>query len=131
MKNIKFIYFDVGGVLLLDYSGTNKWVEMRRDLGITADLDKKFAQVWKKYESRICIDYDADQMVSEIEKATGVEWPKDYSLLEDFVNRFEINNSIWSIVDKVKEKYRIGLFTNQYPRMLSLIKSKNLIPNIK
>ena len=42
MPDIKFIYFDIGGVLLLDFSKTNKWLEMRRDLGISPDLDSQF-----------------------------------------------------------------------------------------
>ena len=42
MSKISFVYFDVGGVILLDYSGTNKWVEMQRGLGINPELDAKF-----------------------------------------------------------------------------------------
>lgn len=126
----KFVYFDVGGVLLIDYSGTNKWVEMKRDLGVTTDLDEKFDEVWKKYRSRICIDCDVDSIVSDFEKEVGIIFPDNYSMLVDFVNRFEVNNSIWLVAQKVREKYKTGLLTNQYPRMFNLVQQKNLIPNI-
>lgn len=130
MRTIKFVYFDVGGVLNLDYSGTNKWVEMKRDLGVTEDLDKSFDQVWKKYRSRICIDCDVDTIIPEFEKATGIKIPDDYSMLEDFVNRFDVNHSIWPLAQKAKQKYKVGLLTNQYPRMLDKIKEQNNIPDV-
>lgn len=41
-QKIKFIYFDVGGVVILDYSKTNKWNEMLTDLGIPEELKPKF-----------------------------------------------------------------------------------------
>ncbi|PIY80694.1 MAG: hypothetical protein COY80_01520 [Candidatus Pacebacteria bacterium CG_4_10_14_0_8_um_filter_42_14] len=130
MGDIKFVYFDVGGVLLKDYSGSNKWVEMRRDLGVTEDLDKKFEFVWNKYRSKICIDRDVDTLIPEFEEATGLSFPENHSILADFVNRFELNLSIWPIVKQIANKYKVGLLTNMYPRMLSLIQEKKLVPDL-
>jgi hypothetical protein len=31
-KDISFIYFDVGGVLIQDFSGNNKWNELLSEL---------------------------------------------------------------------------------------------------
>jgi len=31
-----------------DYSGTNKWTEMKRDLWITEELDQSFEDMWDK-----------------------------------------------------------------------------------
>ena len=53
MSDIKFVYFDVGGVLLLDYSGTDKWQQMKLDLGIVGDLDNIFEELWNKNNPRI------------------------------------------------------------------------------
>ncbi len=100
----QFVFFDVGGVLLLDYSGTNKWIEMKRDLGVTDELDSKFDGVWKRYRSQICIDCDVDTLVPIFEMEAGITTPKNYSMLADFVNRFDVNTNIWQIVQKVKEK---------------------------
>jgi|TARA_Y100000310_G_C20153683_1_gene565933 hypothetical protein len=37
----RFIYFDVGGVVIRDFSGTNKWEELRRSIGIKPEQDIK------------------------------------------------------------------------------------------
>ncbi len=131
MKNISFVYFDVGGVLLFDFSGTNKWIEMKRDLGVNEENDRQFNAVWKKYRSRICIDCDVDTLISELKEVAGVNITDEYSMLADFVERFDANLSINAVVKNVKEKYKIGLLTNMYPRMLSLIKEKKLIPQVE
>lgn len=31
---IKFIYFDVGGVAIRDFNGTDKWENLKKELGI-------------------------------------------------------------------------------------------------
>jgi len=131
MKNIKHIYFDVGGVLLKDFSNTNKWVEMRRDLGVTEDQDKIFTKVWDKYSTRICPNFDIDETIPFYEEALGFNFPDNYSMLVDFVDRFELNKSIWSVIKKLMENYKVGLLTNMYPRMLTLINERNLIPDVK
>lgn len=130
MKNIKHVYFDVGGVALLDYSGTDKWIQMKRDLGVSEDQDKIFDAVWKKYRNRICIYCDVDTIVSEFESALETQFSDDYSMLEDFVNRFERNKSIWPIIESAKNKYTVGLLTNMYPRMLDSIMTKELLPSV-
>lgn len=130
MKESRFIYFDVGGVLLLDYSGTNKWTEMKRDLGVTEDLDEVFDSIWGETRDRICLNCDVDRLITKFENATGLIFPSGYSMLDDFVNRFEKNDSIWKVAEKAKEKYKVGLLTNMYPRMLNKIIEKGLLPNI-
>ncbi|NTU73791.1 HAD-IA family hydrolase [Candidatus Roizmanbacteria bacterium] len=128
---ISFIYFDLGGVVELDYSGTNKWEEMRRDLGVTKEQDASYESVWNRYQSKICLDCDVDTLIPMLEKEVGVKFPEGYSVLEDFVNRFEKNPSMWPFLEEVKKKYRIGLLTNMYPRMFSLIKRRGLMPPVE
>lgn len=130
MTNIKFIYFDVGGVLLLDYSGNNKWEEMKKGMGIEQNKSQDFERIWEAYNKRVCLDYDVDEIVPILEKELSLTLPSNYSLLEDFVSRFDLNHSIWPIVKSAEEKYGLGLLTNMYPRMLSLIQKSELIPNI-
>jgi len=130
MSDIKFVYFDVGGVLLLDYSGTDKWQQMKLDLGIVGDLDNIFEELWNKNNPRICIDCDVDKLFAEFKENTEIDVPENYSMLDDFINRFELNESIWDLVKKTKQKYKVGLLTNMYPRMLEKIINKKLIPDI-
>lgn len=131
MYNIKFVYFDVGGVALLDYSGTNKWQEMKDDLGITGKHSDIFEELWDKNDSRICIDCDVDALFAELKEITGIKVSDDYSMLKDFVNRFERNHVFWDLASKVKEKYKVGLLTNMYPGMLDEIIANKLIPDLK
>ncbi len=129
-QKIKFIYFDVGGVLILDFSNTNKWQELKSDLGITPEKDLEFEVVWQKHKDRICLDLDVDKLMPEIKQKVKIELPKNYSLLNDFVNRFQANPSIWPVLKLVKSKFKVGLLTNMYPRMLEAIEQANLLPNL-
>lgn len=130
MSGVKHVYFDVGGVLLLDYSGTNKWTEMKRDLGVTEAEDVAFDEVWKKYRNRMCIDFDVDTIITDLEMVLEKKF-ENYSMLDDFVNRFEFNVSIWPVAKATKDTYSVGLLTNMYPRMLDAIKAKKLIPDVE
>lgn len=131
MTPTKFIYFDIGGVLVLDFSGTNKWTQLKLDLGVFKKRDDEFESVWQKYEPRINLDLDIDTILNDFEEAAGVKFPHHYSMLEDMVNRFDKNLSLWPIVNKTRKKYKIGLLTNMYPRMLTMIQSKGLLPASK
>jgi len=124
---IKFIYFDVGGVLLLDFSKTNKWKEMISDMGVKHE---EFVKVWKKYEDKVCIDQDVDELIETFVRKYEVEFSNNYSLLDEFVSRFDKNPSIWSVVEYARKQYKVGILSNQYPRMLDLIKKRNLLEKI-
>ena len=127
---IEFVYFDVGGVLLLDYSKTNKWQQMKKDLGITQKNDKEYEKIWRKYEDKYCLDFDVDRLIPMLKKELSLSIPENYSMLEDFVNRFDQNPSISPVVEYANKHFKIGMLTNVYPKMLDLIQQKNLIPNI-
>lgn len=130
-NNVSFIYFDIGGVLLKDYSCTNKWEEMKLGLGINRENSEEFEKIWEHYaEKRACLDYDVDKLIPVLRDELDLDLPKDYSLLQDFVNRFERNNGIWPIVRQAKKSYKIGLLTNMYPRMLGSIKTNKLLDDI-
>jgi FMN phosphatase YigB (HAD superfamily) len=128
MKKTKFIYFDVGGVLVLDFSGTNKWEELKRDIGFTNDNDDDFWRIWKLNAQRVCLDYHVDSLIPFYEKEANIKFTKDYSLLEDIVSRFELNKPIWPLIEKIKNKYRLGLITDMFPGMLSSIRRRKLLP---
>ncbi len=89
---ISFVYFDVGGTVIKDFSGT-------------------------------------DKLEHEPEISCG-RYPIEPSLVSEFVNRFEKNESIWPVINELKKHCRVGLLTNMYPGMLALIKQKGLLPRI-
>ncbi|MEI6326772.1 MAG: HAD-IA family hydrolase [Candidatus Roizmanbacteria bacterium] len=128
---IKFIYFDVGGVLLKDFSCTNKWEELRRSIGIDAGHDDAFSEFFAIYEKEICLGTDIQSLVPLMEKEFGLNFPDRYSFLDEFVDRFEKNDSIVPVFASIPKDIRIGQLTNMYPGMLDAINKKGLIPETK
>lgn len=133
MKDRKFthIFFDVGGVVILDFSGTNKWEEMLQSIGVDDENEERFLEVWNKYKPRRCIDFEVDSMIDEFRNHVGLELSEDFSFLDEFVNRFDPNPSIWPVLEYSKQNYKVGLITNMYPRMLDKIFQRSgLMPDI-
>lgn len=128
---IKFIYFDLGGVLIKDFSTTQKWRELRVLMGTTATNDAKFLEIWMRHRDRICIDYDVDRMISEFKTELGLSFPKNFSFLQGFINGFKKNESIWPILQNSKRTLKIGILTNMYPRMFGRIREKGILPPVR
>ncbi|MFC1653867.1 HAD family hydrolase [Patescibacteria group bacterium] len=130
MGKLKYIYFDVGGVLIIDFDKSNKWQELKDDLKVSKTENGKFDEVWKNNTQRACLDYNVDNLIPILEKYLRISFPDNYSLHQDIVDRFEHNESIWDVVNKAKEKYKLGMITNIYPGMLEKIHQKNLLEPI-
>lgn len=127
---ISFVYFDLGGVVIDDFSGNNKWRELQHELGISASNVEAFEKLWKQYAPELCIDRDVETLVPILAKELGLQLPKDYSLLNGFVKRFYANPEIWPVVERLKLKTRVGLLTNMYPRMFEAIERKHILPDV-
>lgn len=127
---VNFVYFDLGGVVEIDISPTDRWTKMKRDIGITSDKDVKFEKFWKKYEPELSVGKDQDSLVPLLRKEFGLHLPHGYSMLNDFVDRFEVNKSIWPIINEIKKNSKIGILTNMYPGMLDAIKKRNILPSV-
>ena len=89
-NNIKFIYFDVGGVVIKDFSGTNKWEELKVELGIPKDKDQEFEDIYDFYQDEINTTREIDSLIPIYKEKFGITLPDNYSFLVDgFVKRFE------------------------------------------
>ena len=131
-SDIKFIYFDVGGVVILDFSKTNKWQKMTQALGVNESNRKRFDEIFNKFEPKICVSKKSlDEFVEIMKSELGMSLPADYSMLDDFVDRFEANLSLHPILNKLAENYQLGLLTNMYPNMLDRIKKRGILPPIE
>lgn len=128
---IKFVYFDVGGVVIKDFSASNKWKELQYELGVRAENEEKFQQIWMANKSKICIDYNIEKLIPVLNSEVGLSIPSNYSLLQGFVSRFAKNESIWPIIQKVKKNTKIGLLTNMYIHMLNNIRKKEILPPVQ
>ncbi|MDO8340607.1 MAG: HAD family hydrolase [Candidatus Woesebacteria bacterium] len=129
---IKFIYFDVGGVVIRDFSGTDKWEDLKRELGIPSDKSQEFEDIYDLYQDEINTNREIDSLIAIYKEKFGIKIPDNYSYLTDgFVKRFEKNLDIWPIIKKAKNKFKIGLLTNIYPHMLEEIKKAGLFPDVE
>ncbi|HTK03819.1 MAG TPA: HAD-IA family hydrolase [Alphaproteobacteria bacterium] len=127
---INFVYFDVGGVVIKDFSGTNNWEELQKEIGIKPEDYQKFDDFWDKYP--VDTTCDVETLKPFIKEEFGVKFPENYSLLIDgFVNRFEVNKSIWSTIEQIKGQTKIGLLTNMYPNLFSEIEKRKIMPEVK
>lgn len=125
---VSFVYFDVGGVVIADVNGTDKWEEMKRSIGIRMKDNEEFDRFYSKYEKEACVGRDIDTLIPLIAKKFHVNFPAGYSLLSDFINRFERNKFIWPVIEKIRQDSQIGLLTNMYPGMFSAIVKKGIMP---
>lgn len=127
---IDFVYFDVGGVVVKDFSASSKWDLLRQDVGIENKDKKKFDAIWRDYEKEICTSLPVDNMIPLLEKEFAVHIPKGHSILGNFVKYFEKNGSIWPIVEEMSKTVKIGLLTSMYVGMFKEIIKKDILPHI-
>lgn len=126
---ISFVFFDVGGVVIKDFSGTNKWYELKRKIGISDDQMQDVDVHWKKYKDPIDNgDIDLTVIENMLREEFHIPIPKNYSMLDDFVDHFEKNPSIWPIIREIHKTHRIGLLTNMYVGMFEKIVKRDLLP---
>ncbi len=128
---ISFIYFDVGGVAMNDFSKTNMWEDLMHELGVTSENKAAFDQVWNTIGQEICLHRDVESLVPVLRDEAGLPIPEDYSLLNGFISRFAVNASLWPLIAELHKSHPVGLLTNMYPRMLNVLMEKELIPNEK
>lgn len=129
---IKFIYFDVGGVVIKDFSSSNKWQQFKLEIGINNSNEEDFDKLWQRYADDLCIDLKVKSFTDILNQKLNLNIPEDYDMLVDgFVSRFEQNPSIWDAINTAKESTRIGLLTDMYPGMFESIKQHNLLPEIE
>lgn len=128
---ISFVYFDLGGVVVCDFSGTNKWEELKNEIGISSEKSKEFDLWFDEIEPSLNRGKNLDGIQSEMEDKFGAKFPSGYSFLKNgFIDRFEKNESIWPLINKVQKKYRTGLLTNMYPRMFESLLENEILPPV-
>jgi FMN phosphatase YigB (HAD superfamily) len=127
---VSFVYFDVGGVVMRDFSKTPKWQQLKRDLGIPVARDDEFEAFFQAYEPQVCCGLDLESLVPLMNAQFGLHLPEKYSFLNDFVNRFESNPAIVPVITKIHRRCRVGLLTNLYPGMLEAEEKQGLLPEI-
>ena len=128
MSKISFVYFDVGGVAIKDFSDTNKWDLMFQELAF-GDTASRAKDIYSEHDDDICLGkMSVDDLILIYKEELKLSFPNNFDFLQNFVDRFDTNDGIQKIIVKLIGKVKIGLLTDMYPGMLSRIFDKNLIP---
>jgi HAD superfamily hydrolase (TIGR01509 family) len=130
MHKISFVYFDVGGVAIKDFSDTSKWDKMiDNQLGIPPKHRNDFNSFYDSIEPEICTgNIHVDSLLPKIIKEFHATVDPSFSLQKYFVEHFSKNISIIEVMQSlVKRDIKIGLLTDQYPGLLDAIFEKGLL----
>lgn len=126
MPKISFVYFDVGGVLVKDFTATSHWDDLKRYLHIKEEDWPRFDQFFDEREQKMCRGTEADTFLPEFAREFGIAFPANFSFTNYIVDHFAKNTDIWPIVAQVQAQYHVGLLTDMYPRMRGLIEECSL-----
>lgn len=130
MSPISFVYFDVGGVAIKDFSDSPKWVEMLSFMGLPGNHIKKIDSLYDRYEDDICIGKrHVDTLVPIYKNKYQLTIPDDFSMQKYFIDHFDPNPGIQDLVNQLTSKVKMGLLTDQYPGMLEEVFSRHILPN--
>ena len=132
MSKISFIYFDVGGVAIKDFSDNNKWDTMLKDMGLAQFEREAVDQIYDSRDDDLCLGkIHVDSLVPIYKEAFNPNLDPNFSMQKYFIDHFEQNPGLWPIIDQVKKDHQVGLLTDMYPGLLKGIFDSNLIPNIE
>ncbi len=128
---IKFVYFDVGCVLIKDFdTDPNKWIRMKKVMGVKPSFEKQFDEMYTQIENKsLCISQPVDTIIPLFEKKFKMKFPPGFSLQQYYLDHFEPNPDIVPVVTEISKTSQIGLLTNQYPGMLKETIARGLLPD--
>ena len=129
MTKISFVYFDVGGVLVQDFSDSPKWQNMMKEMGIPTSRYREFDEYYHQLDTEFCLGKHEDTALPAFIKKFSLTLPPNFSMRKYFIDHFFANSkTIWPLVVKLKTTHKIGLLTDMYLGMLDDIFSRKLIP---
>ena len=127
MPKISFVYFDVGGVLIRDFSDSDKWSKMLHDMGFKDADVPAFDIIYDEFEKQVCEGkYHVDELVPRIVKEFNLSISPDFSMQKYFVEHFDKNVELWALIKKLAKTTKVGLLTGQYPGLLNDIRAAGL-----
>lgn len=129
MPKISFVYFDVGGVLINDFSDSDKWVVMMADMGVKPQDIPRVDAIYDPFEIEVCLgQHHVDEIIPKLSQEFNLSLPPNFSMQKYFIDHFQSNPGISSITTKLHQFSKIGLLTAIYPQMLNEIFRRQIIP---
>lgn len=125
MNRNRFIYFDVGGVLV-DWSKVFETAAAKFNLK-AEDIDKVFEENHDQITKGFLT---SKQFWEKCIQKYGIKNADNYDFLESWVSDYRPIQETHELIIKIKPRYKIGLLSNIYKGMLPLLLQKRLIPNI-
>ena len=124
-NNIKFIFFDIGGVFL-------EWDNCFKNAAKKHNLDRQqISALFGKYDDQITKgQMTPEEFWRKCQEELFIKNAKDFNFLESWVDDYIPITDVYSFVKALSKKYKIGLISNIYKGMFSLLIEKNIIPNI-
>lgn len=128
MSKISFVYFDVGGVIVKDFSDSNKWPTMLHDMGFKSEDIPAFDKIYNEFEQLVCIGkHHVDELVPRIIKQFSLPIAPNFSMQQYFLDHFDKNVDLWPIISHLVGNTKLGLLTGQYPGLLDGIRRAGLL----
>ncbi|OGK21409.1 hypothetical protein A3C23_01315 [Candidatus Roizmanbacteria bacterium RIFCSPHIGHO2_02_FULL_37_13b] len=123
-NKIKFIYFDVGGVIVNWRIGVDKFAKQ---------YQKKLTHVFStfnKYDSDFCRGLYPAKKINEIFRKEYKIKDKLFDFHDYVINRFVPIKEVHDLIKDLDTEYRLGLLTNLHPGSYQMTALKNHLPKI-
>lgn len=126
-KKIRFVYFDIGGVLFNWHRIRHRLLELTK-----CDWDK-FYQVFLYHDARACRgEITPAQLWQEYKKEFAIQDPVDnFDFLEFWVDGFIPYEASHQLLKKISQSHPFGYLTNIYSGVFAKQLEKKKIPRIK
>lgn len=123
-KNVKFIYFDMNGVLLRHYHRAFATAAREAECG----LDQVQVAMWHLDDRLNKGEITTDEFNKEMAKSLGVDridWKKHY------MNAVRPIREVNQLIGDLRGRYKIGMMTNTSPGYVDELQKKGLLPKEK
>lgn len=126
---IKFVYFDVGGVLAHTES-----ILLQQ---LAARFDRPLAQVQAVYHLYVPLAFRGKLTMEDLQYLFLLKLNIRYraakrrDLFRDWVDDMQLNQPVHEFAKSVAHKYPLGLLTNILPGLLKRMQRQRLVPNLR
>ncbi|MBP6916705.1 HAD-IA family hydrolase [Candidatus Saccharibacteria bacterium] len=122
-SGIKFVYFDVNGVLVRYYQ--RAFTSIAYDFNVSPE---RVEDIFWQYEDKLV---RGQMSMAEFNSilvtnigSQGVDWKRYY------LDNIEPNESMKQVVEWAAENYKIGLLTNNFPEMTRSMLANKILPDV-
>ena len=127
MMKIKFIYFDIGGVMT---DTANYFKEATTKFGIPIN---EFTEFWQdNFRNEMTRGKISPQEFwKKATKKFNLKNAEDFNFIESWINDYIPRTEVHELAEKLSKKYKIGLISNIYNGMMPRLIELGIIADIK